>query len=364
MSGSRYTNEEVRRQVAALPDDLPRLAHAAELGAAQAATRFGPFGRVVLLGSGDSLHAALAAQPMFDVLGVENRAMSASEFRRHGAWLDGVSLLVGISASGGNPTVLEAVAAAAERGLPTLAVTSAAEGRLAAACPASIVVDPGPCAPSPGIRTYQASLLALLHLARAGYLAGAEAAAAERAPADAVTGGDVSAHLAGLIDVDAIACAQRHAIDATEKVAAQVAGLLAAAPVILVVSDGSLAGTARHIAAKLSETAGVPAVAVELEDWWHVHRFGHDDRHPVLFLVAPGAARDAALAVARRTAQRRRLIVVAGADDHEVRSLGIADMPVPDNIAATVRPLVDATIAGLLAAELASLLGRLPFSRQ
>ncbi|QHC31822.1 MULTISPECIES: SIS domain-containing protein [unclassified Streptomyces] len=345
MSARAYSLEEVHRQTSALPEDLLALS-APAAQAATAARRLGAPRRLVLLGSGDSLYASIAALPAFAAAGIRGRAMSGGEFLTRvpsQAVCGKPATVVGISASGGNPTVLEAMAAAGRLGHPTVAVTCAADGQLARAADTAVVLDPGPSAPSPGIRTYQATLLSLLHLAHAWGGADAGATAA--------------------LDPCLLARTQRAVILGARAGAGAVARLLSPAPLVQVVSPVSALGTARYLAAKFSEIAGVPAMATDDEDWWHVHRFGHGVHHPVLFFLTPGPDRAQALEFARRTAARSPLIVVAADGDEEARAVGAVAVPTAARIAGTVRPLVDSAVAAPLALALARLLGRLPFCR-
>jgi glucosamine--fructose-6-phosphate aminotransferase (isomerizing) len=264
--------------------------------------------------------------------------MSASEYLGHPPARviprDQITV-IGVSASGGNPSLVTAVTAARADGCRTIAVTANADSPLATAAETTVRVSPGPLEPSPGIRTYQASLVGLLHLA--GGLGG---------------GGNPAADLLVHAVERSIALARPHL--------PALADALAAAPVVMVVGSGPGLGTARHVAAKITESAGLPAVGVELEDWWHVHRFGHDRRHPVLFIATPGPAREAVLAMARRTAQRRTVVLIAAEDDREARDLGQV-VPVAAGVPDTYRPLTDHVFAGLLAAGLAHRRGALPF---
>ncbi|MFJ8493734.1 hypothetical protein ACIRBZ_36140 [Streptomyces sp. NPDC094038] len=346
MSARTYGWEEVHRQSSALPADLLALSAPAAKAAGTVARRLGAPRRLVLLGSGDSLYAALAALPAFATAGIRGRAMSGGEFLTRvpsPAACGGPATVVGISASGGNPTVLEAMAEAGRLGHPTVAVTCVADGRLTRAADAAVVLSPGSSAPSPGIRTYQAMLLSLLHLAHAW--------------------GGTDATASAALDPGLLARTQRVSILGARTTADTVARMLAPVPLVQVVSGVSALGTARYLAAKFSETAGVPAVAADDEDWWHVHRFGHDVRHPVLFFLTPGPDRARALGFARRTAERSPLIVVAAEGDEEARAVGAVTVPTAARIVDTVRPLVDAAVAAPLALALARHLGRLPFCR-
>ena len=348
MSARSYTLDEVERQADALPGDLAALTAAA--GAArQVSARLAGCGAVVLVGSGDSRHAALAARPAFAAAGVAARVVAATTLARE--LRDSPGLLarrppvIGVSASGSNPAVVQALAQARAGGLDTVAVTGQADSPLARAAAGTLRLDPGSSRPSPGIRTYQASLLGLLHLARALAEPGARTEA-----------------FTALDDLDGLRDAQRRALAAARQSAAPVARLLRDVPLVRIVAAGSAAGTAGHLGAKLTEVAGVPSAVAELDDWWHVHRFGHPVAHPVVFLIPPGPDRDAAVASAVRTAERRRVLVVAGESDAGARAAAEHAVPVPDGVPELARPLVDAAGAGVLAAALARLLGRAPFS--
>ncbi len=342
MTGSRYDVEELARQTGALPADLLRLVPDA---ADQVERELGDVPRperIVALGSGDSLNAAMACRPAFAGTGLpEYRPMSGSEYLTHPPAGDvprARITVIGVSATGGNPSLVTAVTAARADGCRTVALTADGDSPLALAAETTIRLSPGPLRPSPGIRTYQASLVGLLHLAHGIGGTRRDLAAEHLAAAVERSIGLARPHLPALVDA------------------------LAAAPVVLVVGSGGGLGTARHVAAKITESAGLPAAGIELEDWWHVHRFGHDPRHPVLFIATPGPAREAVLGTARRTAQRRPVVLVAAEDDQEVRELRTPVVPVATGVPDTQRPLVDHVFAGLLAAGLAQRRGVLPFA--
>lgn len=351
MSTRSNSLEEVEQQAAALPDDLAWLTAAAAAAARQVCEQVEHRDAVCLVGSGDSRHAALAARPAFAAAGLTVRVVAATALARE--LRDSLELrrcrpsVIGVSASGSNPAVAQVLAQAHARGLPTVAVTGQADSPLARAAASTLQLSPGATSPGPGIRTYQASLLALLHLARA---LGTPASSA---------GADV---FAALDELGSLQAAQRTALAAARQAAAPVARLLRDVPLVRIVAAGTAAGTAAHLGAKLTEVAGVPSAVVELEDWWHVHRFGHDPAHPVVFFIPPDFDHDAALACATRTAGRRRLIVIAGESDTGTRAWAEHVLAVPEGVAEIARPLVDSVCAGVLAAALARLLGRVPFS--
>ena len=337
MNRPKYRLEELEHQTLALSEDLPGLLRDAAAGAAMSLPDLRKLDRIVTLGSGDSLNAAIACGLAFAGAGsVEYCPMSASEFTRYPPARETApdrTAVIGVSASGGNPSIVATLAEAREQGHPTVALTGNGESPLAAAAEATVRVAIGPMDPSPGIRTYQASLVALLALA------GRLPAAADRVP-EAVRR---SAELAGPA-VGALADAW------------------AECPVAMVVGSGPGLGTARHVAAKITEGASMPAMGVEIEDWWHVHRFGHAKDSPVLFVAAQGRGRDAVVAMAQRTASRRPVFLVAAEDDQEAAGAGAGIIPVAPGVPEVCGPLVDHVFAGLLAAGLAQRRGVLPFA--
>lgn len=327
---SRYTLDELERQTLALPDDLPGLIKQASEQVLSALYGRPSPDRVVVLGSGDSLNAAIACAPAFG--GVEYRPMSAAEYTAQPAVPRGRTVVVAVSASGNNPLLVDAVAGARSGGCHTIAVTANPRSPLGQATETIVELSPGPLEPSPGIRTYQSSLVALLQLAGSGVAADPLVEAVGRSIALG------RPHVSELVDA------------------------FADAPVVMVVGSGAGLGTARHIAAKVTECAAVPAVGAELEDWWHVHRFGHDPLSPVLFIGTPGPARETVLTIMRRTVGRRPVVVIAAEDDQEAASLGALVVPVAADIPHIHRPLADHVVAGLLAAGLARRRGILPFA--
>jgi glutamine---fructose-6-phosphate transaminase (isomerizing) len=343
---SAYSVPEIRRQTGALADDLPGLLDRASEGAARALAGAPAPDRIVVLGSGDSLNAAIASRRAFAAgLPVEYWPLTPSEFLDHpppGRAPGSGTTVLAVSASGDNPTLLAATTRAREAGCATIAVTARPGSALTEAAEHTVPVRPdGASARSPGIRTYQASLVGLLVLAR--QLAGGSSGAF----------GGVDGRLASGV--------ARSAEIAEEPVATLVPRL-AAAGIVVVVGFGPTLGTARHVAAKVTESAACPAIGVDLEDWWHVHRFGHALAVPVIVLVTPGCGREAALAMARRTADRRPVVVVAAEDDAEAAAVGIATVPVAAVVPEVSRPLCDHVFAGLLAAGLAQARAVVPFA--
>jgi glucosamine--fructose-6-phosphate aminotransferase (isomerizing) len=119
---AHFMLKEIMEQPVALADtvhslvtfDPPEL-YLDDLGAA--AARLVGVRRVVLLGMGTSLHAAMIARRYFEELaGVPAEADNASEFRYRSPVLDGTTLVVSVSQSGETVDVLEAMAVARAAG--------------------------------------------------------------------------------------------------------------------------------------------------------------------------------------------------------------------------------------------------------
>jgi glutamine---fructose-6-phosphate transaminase (isomerizing) len=343
---SSYSVAEIRRQTATLADDLPGLLDRASVGAAQALAGAPAPSRVVVLGSGDSLNAAFATRQAFATrLTAEYWPLTPSEFLDHappGRALGSGTTVVAVSASGSNPALLTATIRARKAGCRTIAVTGHRGSALAEEAEHVVAVELGEAtAPSPGIRTYQGSLAGLLVLAM--QLASGSSGA--------------------FVGVDGrLAAAVARSAEMAEQPVATLAPHLATAWNVVVVGFGPTLGTARHVATKVTESAACPAIGVELEDWWHVHRFGHARDVPVVALVTPGRGREAALAMARRTADRRPVAIVAAEDDAEAAQIGIVTIPVAAGVPEVARPFVDHVFAGLLAAELAQARAVVPFA--
>jgi glucosamine--fructose-6-phosphate aminotransferase (isomerizing) len=169
--------EELLRQVEGLAGDLREQASqvAGQADGVLTTAEWASAGTVYLTGDGDSYHASCAAEMAFESIGgTACEPLSALRFLEYQApWLGsagpGRPLVIAVSASGRTERVAQAVAAARQRGAMTVAVTGQAGGPVSGAAERSVVIELPELRRSPGIRTYQASLLALLLTAiRAG----------------------------------------------------------------------------------------------------------------------------------------------------------------------------------------------------
>jgi glucosamine--fructose-6-phosphate aminotransferase (isomerizing) len=353
-------------QVRALGRDLRERVTPFDEQACTVAARGGPTSprTVYVVGDGDSHHAACAAELAFESLGgVACEPMSALRFLEYGApamrYAAGPALVVLTSASGETERVLQCAERAREHGARTVALSGTPGSALVSATDDALILDLPGKVPSPGVRTYQASLLGLLLLAvRTGQALGAHAEGA----ADALVG-----EVAALAD---------H-VDATNALldgcAEDVAGGIARAPVMAFVGSGPHQGTAMFGAAKMVETAGVAALAQDVEEWTHVERFALPADMPVIVVAPPSRSRWRVTGMAEQaSALGRRVVAVT---DEEFGSSGGAgsagDTPLA-SYASTVLPVRGRTreefsvllyhlFAAHLAGHVASFLGRTPF---
>jgi glutamine---fructose-6-phosphate transaminase (isomerizing) len=311
-------------------------------------------GTVYLTGDGDSYHAACAAEMAFEsIAGVACQPLSALRFLEYRApWLRSAGsrrpLVIGISASGSTPLVARAIESARQRGALTAAVTGAPAGAVTQAADRALVIGLPRVGRSPGIRTYQASLLGLLLAAiRLGEARGQFPEPQARGLRDELAG------LAGAVDATAAAIKDR---------CREVAGLVSGSPVLVMTGSGPSYGTALFSAAKMTEAAGVFAAGQDLEEWCHVESLAYPDDMPVFVIAPPGRSHWRAAGLAS-TARRlgRQVIAVTREDDTDVAAHARITLPVSGHAREEFSPLLYHVFAGYLASYLTQRLGRLPF---
>ena len=321
-----YELDEIARQIDLLADDIPAvLRMASEQAAAVRPWRE----NVVVLGSGDSIHAALACRTAFAGPGHDVTVTNPVAFADAVAHIGDLPswTVIGVSASGGNPALAQALAAADRGGAATVAVVGKAASSVAEAAAERVTVAITGLRPAPGIRTFQATLIGLLALAGGP-------------PPD--------------VDVLRGAVGKAAATSACDEVAA----MLDNVPVLMVVARTEDAGIARHLAAKVTETACLPAMVVEPEDWWHVHRFGRPADQPVLFCTTTPS--HGLAAVAARTAARGPVVLVAPPDTVPID--GVTALPLVGAVDGPWRVVADAVCGAVLARALAVRRGQVPFA--
>jgi glucosamine--fructose-6-phosphate aminotransferase (isomerizing) len=224
--------------------------------------------------------------------------------------------------------------------MPKSAVTQVADR--------SIVVELPQKERSPGIRTYQASLLGMLLVA---IQLGEMQSKYSQAEANAVR-----QELAALADgVDATT-------DTIKGRCREVADMIADAPALVMLGSGPSYGTALYCAAKMVEAAGIFALGQDMEEWWHVERFAYPVDMPVFVIAPPGRSHwRAGDLAANARGLGRRVIAVTYTDDTEVTRHAHAVLPVHGAVREEFSPLLYSLFASYVAANVAERLGRCLF---
>ncbi|WP_028922124.1 SIS domain-containing protein [Pseudonocardia acaciae] len=342
--------EVMIRQVEGLAGDLRTLTGRFErrVDDLMAPARWAEVRRVYLTGDGDSYHAARATEMAFESIGGADCApMSALRFVRYGAeWMRPTgardTLVIAISASGRTEQAVAALRAARRHGAPTVAVTGTPGSAVTRVADHTLLVDLPDPEPSPGIRTYQASVLGLLLIA-------IQLGEAHRA--DALRG-----------ELVALADPVRTTVQAIGQRCRQVADVIADAPVMVMTGSGPSFGTALFAAAKVIEASGVFAAGQDLEEWCHVERFAHPSDMPLFVIAPPGRSLDRAAGLAAQAHELgRRVIAVTHHEDTALTGHTDAVLPVHGRTREEFTPLLYHPFASHVAAHLARRLGRLPF---
>ena len=307
--------------------------------------------KVYLTGDGDSYHASCAAEMAFEAIAdVSCEPISAQRFVDYGAaWLRQVAprqtLVIATSASGGTQRVVQAIESAKEHGALTVALTGIPKSAVTQVADRSIVVELPQKERSPGIRTYQASLLGMLLVAiQLGEM---------QSKCNQEEANLVRQELAALADV----------VDATTEAikgrCREVADMIADTPTMVMLGSGPSYGTALYSAAKMIEAAGIFAMGQDLEEWWHVERFAYPVDMPVFVIAPPGRShwRASDLAATAR-GLGRRIIAVTHTDDTEVSRHAHVVLPVQGKVREEFSPLVYHLFASYVAAAVAERLER------
>ncbi len=309
--------------------------------------------RVFVTGDGDSYHAARAEELFFEsVAGIPCHPISAQRFLDYGAERmkleKGRSLVIAISASGRTERGLQSLARARKFGALTVALTGTAGSPFTEAGERVVVVDLPDFGGSPGIRTYNGSLMGLIAIAlRIGEARGKyDAAFVDR----------MHTEIAGL---DAV---MEATLQAVELPAAAAADAWQDAPMQIWLGSGPSYGTALFSAAKVVEAAGIFAIGQDLEEWAHVERFAYPDDMPVVVIAPPGRSHWRAVMLAEQAKKlgRRLAVVIRDGDDEIARHADFV-FPVMGDVREELSPLVYHIPSNFLAARITENLGRMLF---
>jgi glucosamine--fructose-6-phosphate aminotransferase (isomerizing) len=309
--------------------------------------------RVFVTGDGDSYHAARAQEMFFEsVAGVPCHPMSAQRFLDYGAeWMTlekGRALVVAISASGRTERGLQSLARAQVYGALTVALTGTPGSPFTEAGERVLLADLPDFGRSPGIRTFNASLMGLIALAlRLGEARG-------KFDGDFV---DVMhTEIAGLAEL------MTATLQAVEAPAIAAADAWQDAPMQVWLGSGPSYGTALFSAAKVVEAAGIFAIGQDLEEWAHVERFAYPDDMPVVIIAPPGRSHWRAVKLAEQVKKLgRRLAVVVRDGDDEITPHADFVFPVMGEVREELSPLVYHIPSNFFAARITEDLGRMLF---
>ena len=264
----------------------------------------GQLHRLYIVGCGDSLSIAIAAQPLLErLLGIPCEALEALEYVDYlYRSTDRRTAVLGISSSGTTPRTVEALLRARSRDARTIGVSNSPDS------PLLREAHYGLCVPATrkGWPT-QATTAAMAMLFRLGIEAGRVRGVGTL---------HIERELAGVPSMMDVAL--RRLDDSM----AQLASALVTKPLQLFSGGGQIWGTALIGAAKVRECTVKHALAIHVEEY---HHYNSQKAGDPLFLVAPqGPSLFRAIDTARVGRGWKGLVYVL-ADPHEHRFDGIAD---------------------------------------
>jgi glucosamine--fructose-6-phosphate aminotransferase (isomerizing) len=300
--------------------------------------------RFYLTGSGDSHHAALGAELAFHTLaGVPAQALSSLPFARYTVPFMSAPehvAVIGISVSGEVARTVEALRLANKAGAQTFAVTGNRGSRLAQAAQSVLLATIPPTttqAPTPGVRSFVASLLMLYVTAiQVGEARGFLEAPAARAARQ---------------ELQCAPEAIEATIDANETAVQQLVARWQDAVEFVFLGSGPNYGTALFCAAKVLEASGDPALGQDVEEWTHLQYFAGAVTTPTIFIDAAGRShtrgQEAAIAA---TSIGRRVAAIVPASESAIASQAQAVLPVHGELREALSPLIYG-LAGMLFAD-------------
>lgn len=290
---------------------------------------------VYAFGSGDSYHAAMAAEMAFlEFSPVTYHPLNSMQFMEYSADYLPINfprdtLVVGISASGSTKRVAQSLERAKKFSdkVITAGLVGKIDSRVAKAADKVLSVEIPELGRTPGIRTYVASLMGLLSLA--------------------IRIGEIKRHFSQeksksmrkeIIELaDAVDATYRSSIEPA-KIAAKLAE---SAPFISYVGSGTSYGTASFSGAKLVEAAGVFGAVQDLEEWAHVERFAYPLDFPVFIVAPPGKSYRRALELAKGVKLiGHPLFAVIDNNDEEIREIADVVFPVMGQVSESFSPLL------------------------
>jgi fructoselysine-6-P-deglycase FrlB-like protein len=218
--------------------------------------------RLILVGSGTSLNALIAAKPCLETAQRSVEAMNPGIFMRRD-WVGSAGILVCVlSQTGTSETSVAAVRHAQKQGLDVIVLTAERDSPIGQAASRLLHMPVGPEPVGPKSKGYTASLASLFVLA--DWLGGRAAGAADRLAARALD--------------DLLAASTPPAV----KLAAE----LDDADFIAVIGSERHYGTALEGSLKIAEMAGLPAAGFPLEEALHGRLHGLSAKSLAILIVA------------------------------------------------------------------------------
>lgn len=348
--------EVMVRQVERLATDLRELIHPLDEQICRLLSplEWATIKQVYLTGSGDFFHAACATEMAFDTFAdIACQAMSSQRFLDYGSTairhtIPYEALVIAASTSGNTPRVVQAIKRARELGALTIALTGTANSMVTQVADRTILVELPHKERSPGIRTYQVSLLGMLLVAlRLGEMRNEYQQAEMSVLLQELT------TLADVMDATNYAMRER---------CREVAKLVAHTSTLAMLGSGPGYGTACFCAAKMVEAAGIPAIGQDLEEWWHIERFAYPLDMPVFVIAPPGRSHWRAVDLATAASGLgRRVIAVTHKDEVEVTRHAYAVLSVQGKMREEFSPLLYHLFASYIASYATEYLGRMLF---
>ncbi|QQO11160.1 SIS domain-containing protein [Breznakiella homolactica] len=310
---------------------------------------------VYAIGDGDSYYAAQSAEYGFKhISGTIYFPVPALEFLHYilpvlGERNPETLLVIGISASGGSPIVVEAIQECRSRypKIKTLAICGKKESLLESSAEYSEAVQLEELGRTPGIRTYAASLTGLF------------SAACSIGEAKGRSGSLSRKSIAAFIAENAEGAEKT--IENTIRMGPALADI-AGGSFIGCVGSGPDQGTALFSSAKIVEGSGVTAAGQDLEEWNHVESFAYPLDSALIIFANPGPAfKRAATLISAAKALGHRIIAVVPGEIHDFDASADAVVPVFGIFNELLAPLTQYIPGTVLAYYLAKKHGRAMF---
>lgn len=315
---------------------------------------FNPITQVYIVGDGDSFHAALGAEYAFEAIaGITCSVVSGQKFldykiRNIPLEVFKNTLIIGISASGSTKRIVQSINAGKELGFVTLALTGRPDSAVIKCADTSIVLELPAFPPSPGIRSYVATLLGLYLIAfKLGF-----------------RNGKYSQEKTDLLidELKDTSIITEKTISLSENGAKKVAEELVNHSSLMFLGSGPSFGTAIFSAAKVIESCGVFSMGQDLEEWSHVEFFAYPGDMPTFLIAPPGRSFWRALEIAEMVkSYGHKLIVITSEIENEITKYADYVLPVSHSISEELSPLVYHIGADFFAYYLTKFLGRNPF---